>query len=494
MTMVWLVASLVSPWFFSYVLVRRCDPGARGAEAARWLHACLAVGIGLGLSSCTYLIWLLCFGPPGRVFSIVESLGFAVGGLLGLAGGRLRRSTAAVPAAAVPAVPPTLARRWQAILLAAFIAALAFDAIGLGGRYATRPHGEFDAGAIWNARARFLFRAGDDWRQAFLPVHFHSDYPLLIPLSSDRCWSCLGCDSQWVPALVGDWFTLAAVGVLVAGVCRLRSRSQGLLAGMVLLGTKTFVIWGAAQCADVPLAFFILATVLLLGLDDASEQSSRGLLLLAGLCAALAAWTKNEGWLFFVVVLAVRAVVAWRRGGGRQMLRQSALLLAGAAPALAVVMVFKFSLATGNDLVSGQSWQASLPRLADASRYWLIVKALVLNLVALVKVYVLVLPLCFFLLGRAPRRPRLALHGIVGVLGLMLAGYFFVYLTTPCDLTWHLSTSAIRLLMHLWPAAILAMFLSLSDPVQLLAERSAASPASHPWRRSWPWSPVPGPG
>ena len=56
----------------------------------------------------------------------------------------------------------------------------------------------------------------------------------------------------------------------------------------------------------------------------------------------------------------------------------------------------------------------------------------------------------------------------------MLAGYFFVYVTTPNDLKWQLATSASRLLMHLWPAAILAVFLSLSDPVQLLAERSAA--------------------
>ena len=81
----------------------------------------------------------------------------------------------------------------------------------------------------------------------------------------------------------GASFTFTAVGLLATGVCRLRSHSQGLLAGMVLLGTKAFVTLGAAQYADVPLAFFILATVLLLGLDDASEHSSRGLLLLAGL-------------------------------------------------------------------------------------------------------------------------------------------------------------------------------------------------------------------
>jgi 4-amino-4-deoxy-L-arabinose transferase-like glycosyltransferase len=272
---------------------------------------------------------------------------------------------------------------------------------------------------------------------------------------------------------VGALFTFAAAGALAAGVCRLRSRSQGLLAGMVLLGTKAFVNLGAAQYADVPLAFFILATVLLLGLDDASERSSRGLLLLAGLSAGLAAWTKNEGLLFLVVVLIARCIVARRRSSGRQALGQLALLLAGAAPALGVVILFKLSLAANNDLVSGQSWQASLPRLADPWRYWLIVKALVFNVVALAKAYVLVLPLCFFLLGRAPQRPRLALLGMVSVLLMMLVGYFFIYVTTPLELAGHLRTSIDRLLLQLWPAAILAIFLSLSDPVQLLAETPA---------------------
>ena len=121
-----------------------------------------------------------------------------------------------------------------------------------------------------------LFRSGDDWRQAFPPAQAHGDYPLLIPLTNARCWCCLGCDSEWTPALVAACFTFAAAGALAAGVCRLQSRSQGLLAGMVLLGTKAFVTLGAAEYADVPLAFFILASVLLLGLDDAAEQSSPG--------------------------------------------------------------------------------------------------------------------------------------------------------------------------------------------------------------------------
>ena len=85
-----------------------------------------------------------------------------------------------------------------------------------------------------------------------------------------------------------------------------------------------------------------------------------------------------------------------------------ALVLTGAAPGHGGCDSFKLSLATSNDLVSGQSWQASLTRLTDASRYWLIVKAMVDNMLAVGKAYVFILPLCFLLLGRSPHRPRAA--------------------------------------------------------------------------------------
>ena len=46
----------------------------------------------------------------------------------------------------------------------------------------------------------------------------------------------------------------------------------------------------------------------------------------------------------------------------------------------------------------------------------------------------------------------------------MLAGYIFVYLTTPYDLAWHVNGSIDRLLIHLWPSTLLAAFLYLGDP------------------------------
>jgi len=110
------------------------------------------------------------------------------------------------------------------------------------------------------------------WQQAFSSAFAHTDYPLLVPSGVARCWSYLGGEQQWVPWFLGTLFTFATVGVLMAGVSRLRSRSQGLLAGLVLLGLVSFLQRGTLQYADVPLAFFILSTVLLLVLYDASER------------------------------------------------------------------------------------------------------------------------------------------------------------------------------------------------------------------------------
>ena len=45
---------------------------------------------------------------------------------------------------------------------------------------------------------------------------------------------------------------------------------------MVLMGTPFFVTMGAAQFADIPLAFFILTTLVMLFLQARSPESARG--------------------------------------------------------------------------------------------------------------------------------------------------------------------------------------------------------------------------
>jgi hypothetical protein len=60
--------------------------------------------------------------------------------------------------------------------------------------------------------------------------------------------------------------------------------------------------------------------------------------------------------------------------------------------------------------------------------------------------------------------------------GLMLLGYFGVYILTGNDLTWLLQTSLNRLLVQVWPALVLAGFVALRAPEIAAAEVTAPAP------------------
>src|SRR6185312_14052577 len=139
------------------------------------------------------------------------------------------------------------------------------------------------------------------------------------------------------------------------------------------------------QDADTPLGFYFLATLVLLVLHDrrvSEGRPSRGLLLLAGLAAGLAAWTKNEGMLFLIAVVAVRFVVEARARGWRLPVREAVIFGLGALPILLVLVYFKTQPAPANDLVVGQGLRETSARLLDLRRYGMIfatVRETVLN-------------------------------------------------------------------------------------------------------------------
>ena len=252
---------------------------------------------------------------------------------------------------------------------------------------------------------------------------------------------------------------------------------------MVLLGMVPFLQRGAWQYADVPLAFYILAAVLLMVLYDAAERPQAGLLVLSGLMAGLAAWTKNEGLLLPIALPAVRAALLWRRHGMHRGPRELLCWIIGVSPPLAMIAIEKLCLTEANDLIGNQTWEASLRQLADLSRYYLIAQTLLLYALRIARPFAVVLPLCVLFLGRAPHRTAGArgLAGAMLVLTLQLAGYFLTYLLTPWDLQWHLTSSADRLLLQVCPLCLLILFLWLATPEEVFAQEAVSGgTAEHP--------------
>jgi hypothetical protein len=281
---------------------------------------------------------------------------------------------------------------------------------------------------------------------------------LLLPAFVARGWELLGRESRAVPIALAGFFTFGSVALMATSLATLRGARQGLLAGMALAATPFFFVQGAMQCADVPVAFFRLATLAALAMADRSH--SGGLAALAGAAAALDGWTKNEGLLWFTAFLLARVVVA----GGRLL----PAYIAGAAPVLAPIVYFKARIAPSSYIFDGTARAGMLVRATDPARYRLIAVEgfrhawdfgpLLVSAVAMLAVYLAVAGL------RRDGEDRSILRtGVLAVLFTTL-GYFAIYLLEPLDLAWILRTSSDRLLLQLWPGIIFVVFLAARVP------------------------------
>lgn len=470
--------------------------------AAMMLKAFLAAGFGLGAFSVLFVLSQL-IGVEN--FAVADLISLA---LVVICWKLVRRRTGMNPIATVAAhsVP-----RWlNTVLGLGFGLALCAAVYCAIRRAIALPNGEgWDAFAIWNLHARFLFRGGMGWRDGFSPLipWSHPDYPLLLPAAIAHFWEYLGYESQAVPSIIGLIFTLSTAGVLFSALWLVRGRSFALLGCMTLLATPAFIEQGTSQYADVPLSFSLLAAVVLVCLHDAlpGELSGRkGFLILAGLAGGFAAWTKNEGLLFLLAVLSGHLLVSVRArkdwvAAQRRKFRFASFLL-GALPLFLLILWFKKfvappgdlfeSLASmGHKLLSGTRYGAILQWFAKqflrfGHWIWLPGTVLLTGIFLALRSW----PLTESvgpepgITSRHPWSPLKENADAGGggfrvcVLALLItfAGYFFIYVITPYDVYWHLRFSLNRLFLQLWPSAIFLSWLRMGGGVARIAPRPAS--------------------
>jgi hypothetical protein len=442
------LVALALPALAAILVVRAAWPSSQ----ARWFQAFAAAAGGLALSSCAFFLWYPFLGHPKKSFVAVEVVVCVAASLA--AGYRLMKR----PSPVAPSVPP-VAPSWTRWLWVPFAASAAVAVNYLVAYWNRDFYGHWDAVAIWNLRARFLFRTDANWPDTFSAINQHPDYPLFVPATIARVWCYSGGETSAGPIAVAVVMLVLAAGLLVSGLAHLRGRGQGWLAGAVLLAAFPFLQTAGFQYADVPLSVFALAAVAVLVIHDQSGSTSRVPPLFAGALAGFAAWTKNEGLLFFVALVLCRAVTLARRSR-RELLREMLWFLVGALPAALALLTLKLGFAPPNDLVAGQG-AGTAGRLTDGGRYAQIGVAVGEQLWEFGPALLLVLAGYALLVGRAPAERRVRGTSLAwAVLGVMAAGYGLVYLTTPHDLGWHLATSMTRLVVQVWPLFLFALFLT----------------------------------
>ncbi len=458
---------LLAGWFLAHAALagRRIRPDWAGLM----FEAALGLGAGIAISSIAFFLLTLAGAALPAVILALDAALLAAGLF---AFWRTRR-TAGGPAE--PAAPPLF--RWNWLLALALAAGSVLVLYGLVSVSAANPHGEWDAWSIWNLRAKFLAAPGDAWRGALSPLAekagMHPDYPLLLSGFVAMVWKSAGDTSPWVPQLTGFLFLALVAALLGSALTALRSLTSGLTAGLVLLSSTSFLFLATMQYADLPLSFYCLASIALLLLAESVPAG----LALSGAFASFAAWTKNEGLAFAVLLTLATLAVEWRAAGLRNAIDRSRRFLTGAAPVLLLVICFKLFLAPASEPLFQQGAAGLTHKLADPARYAQIGKAMIAELYhfglpwshPLLLLAILALTLRF----RIDANQARALRTTTVALALVFMADCGVYLVTPSDLAWHLQTSLPRLYGQLWPSVLLLVFLTLNIPAASAARKPA---------------------
>lgn len=435
----------------------------------RGLYWTLVAGLGLACSSALYFIGLSALGPGPHLLWL-DAL---IAGLIVLMSCSQKKRTAA----GHPEAPDPSPCSWTlkaAFGLAAGAALLYFlrDAQLL-------PHGGWDGWTIWNMRARFLYLGNERWVSLYseLSPLLRPDYPLLLTAQVARLW-------QWAGAALpeaGLWtalvYGLLTPAFLMFALKRLRGSAEGVSAALVWVCTPFAVLSSAAQQADVPLSFYLMAGLACWVWYRRTNQ--REWAWLSGLAIGLCVWTKNEG-LLFVPVVPVATLLC--PSHGKQQARTEGLgaWWAGAAPALILVFAFKFFVAR-TFIAFPLSSPGSLDPagLLDPARHALIVKQWAASIPEFGRWFLsvpLILALyaaCAWGAGEKPQdtSPRFVWTALL----LIFAGYHIAYAVSPLDAAWHTLNSADRLLLQLWPSVLLAFFLTFRCPLMAAGPGRAPS-------------------
>lgn len=480
-----LVLALASGW----LLAVRAGP-ARGLQprwAARLLEAGAGAGLGMALSSVAYFL-LLEAGAASRGSILAVHLAMAAAaGFLAWGSRRDAEASSAGPAAPVGRTAWVLALLVAAVLIPAVLADARISA--------SNPHGQWDAWAIWNLRAKFLAGEGDAWRYALSPLlnRTHPDYPLLVSGLVAVNWRAGGGTMDpAVPGVITYLFPLAAAAVLLAGLALLRGVHLGLVALLVLLADGAYLTHSTGQMSDVPLSFYYVAAIVCYLVSFEPQGRPAAALALAGALAGMAAWTKDEGMAFLAVSGAWTAAFELWEGRLGALRRRLPWLVLGALPGALLAAWLKLFLAPQPGAGGAAAAAGGGVSLFTARRLTNLVEGIAAHFGErapglLHPAVVLAVAVAALGLGVEPRLRRRAAW-----LGVLVAGLFAVYcaaiVANPAMLGGKWAQPMDRMFSQLWPTVVLlAMVVArrweVSSPAAGSAPAAAASASGRKKRR-----------
>ena len=365
--------------------------------------------------------------------------------------------------------------RWTHVIAIFLSALLVFQIAALVLAACGAPLRIWDSWVTWGMKSRIIFLDGhvsaavyaDPSRAVTL-----LGYPLLAPLSQAWLYGWLGAADDRLVGVLSVLHYLALLGLCAAALQR-RSAPR-----LIVLATVTAIAllpnlatWTGAVLSDVPLALF--ATVAGLYLVAWLQGEAAGALWIAALAAGLLPWTKNEGLLLWLALVAVLLLLSlygrWAQVQQRPIWPAVGALLAAALVINAPWQLFLHAHPVPNDAfvpVTWAAWQTNANRLPTILRLAVTALAGTRESYAWPLAALLVLARVTGLAERAPAAARRLIWPdlwlLMPVIYIALVSLGFVF--SDYQPYWqHVSNSIDRLLTHVTPLVVLWLALPLVD-------------------------------
>jgi hypothetical protein len=319
-----------------------------------------------------------------------------------------------------------------------------------------------DARAIYGLKARLLYDAGDLGSEDFHDpdrLHYHANYPLLVPLVEATLYFAQGTQQDLGMELLFAGFVLAGASILFEEIRRFESPGRAAMWGAFFLLLPCTLMpsdgAGLSGSVDFALAAFATAAVIAAGRWLASPRAGNAVL--AGLMLGAAVLTKQEGTVWLVAIGAAMAVtmLARRTWPWRRLLVTAAGIIGIAGSCMLIGLVNRRGIPDSPYL---RSFSAALHGewiIKSLSRIPFIADFAVKDLTSPVN-FALIWPFIAVVL-LVLRRPR---SGATVVLWRATAvfvtvAYFAIFTITPLHLDYQLRTAFSRLAVHVLPLLLL---------------------------------------
>ncbi|HOD11483.1 MAG TPA: glycosyltransferase family 39 protein [Candidatus Omnitrophota bacterium] len=417
-----------------------------------FLHGILSIGLGLGVSGILTFFFLLAYGSF-HAFGIILVHLVLLATLVVL-------NVKYLPFTAFLCKETITNNTIGMYIVKTLLWVLASILIGiLSQQY---PYGGWDAWALYNMKAKFLIEGGQHWTD-ITRLHWHTQpsYPLLLPLINTWIFALVQKNLVPIASMTGVMFSVSCGLLCYAGLSLFINRPVAFIASLLLLTNPLYIFWSTTQYADVLLAYYLLASMILMVLTLRTLEPR--VALLAGLFWGLMPLAKNEGNVFlFFLTLATSITLLWGPRDQRISAKRMILhLLIGILCTSLMNIIFKIFMAPPtrevlfNPLTQNLSYFNLNGILTTVGFYFYTIRS-----PGWIFIWGLV-----FILGLINYRKWFALKES-RIMGIVFAGFLlvllYVYISTAhFDLIWRLQCTAIRIAFYLLPSILFFCFYTL---------------------------------